>query len=156
MALLTPETQNLIKIYKKAFQWIDPISDEIITDGHSILNKVIKLMHPDGQTNVYAKLAKIKAIKPANYGFDIIKWHSTMETKHISIKQKVLSTYHKSQYIMDFFDAIHTVDAKSFKAEVNIIQNKYLCRNPEKWSALYISGKMIKTHNNMFKDRTWK
>ncbi len=57
---------------------------------------------------------------------------------------------------MDYLEAILTVDAKSFKAEVNIIQNKYLCGNPEKWSASYISGKMITTYNNMFEDGTWK
>ncbi len=141
MALLTPEAQNLIKSHKKAFQWIDPISDEIITDGCSLLNKVLKLMHLDVQTNVYAELAKIKTIKPANYGFDIVKWHSAMETKCISIKQKVPSAYQKSQYIMDYLNAILTVDAKSFKAEVNIIQNKYLHGNPEKWSAWYIRAK---------------
>jgi hypothetical protein len=121
MALLTPEAQNLIKIHKKAFQWIDPISDEIITDGHSLLNEVLKLMCPDVQTNVYTKLAKIKAIKPSNYGFDMGKCHSAMEMKRISIEQKVPSAYHESQYIMDYLDAILTVDAKSFKAEVNFI-----------------------------------
>ncbi len=50
IAVLTPEAQNLIKIHKKAFQWIDPISDEIITNGHSLLNEVLKLMHPDVQS----------------------------------------------------------------------------------------------------------
>ncbi len=52
-------------------------------------------------TNIYAELAKIKAIKPADYGFDIVKWHLAMETKRISIKQKVLSAYYESQYIME-------------------------------------------------------
>jgi hypothetical protein len=156
IALLTPEAQNLININKKAFQWIDPISDEIITDGCSLLSEVHKLMRPDVQMNIYAELAKIKTIKPANYGFNIVKWHSAMETNCISIKQKVPSAYHKSQYIMDYLDAILTVDAKSFKAEVSIIQNKYLCWNPEKWSTLYISGKMIKKFNNMFEDETWE
>jgi hypothetical protein len=66
---------------------IDPISDEIIIDGCFLLNEVLKLMHPDVQTNIYAELAKIKAIKPANYGFDIVKGHSAMETKLISITQ---------------------------------------------------------------------
>jgi len=113
-------------------------------------------MHPNVKMNVYAELTKIKGIKPANYGFGIVKWHLAMETKRISIKQKVPSAYHKSQYIMDYLDTILTVDAKSFKAEVNIIRNKYLCGNPEKWSALYISGKMIKMYNNMFEDKTWK
>jgi hypothetical protein len=79
-----------------------------------------------------------------------------MEMKCISIKQKVPSAHHKSQYIMDYLDAILTADAKSFKAEVNIIQNKYLCRNLEKWSALYIRGEMIEMYNNMFEDKTWQ
>jgi hypothetical protein len=62
MALLTPEAQNSIIIHKKAFQWIDPISDEIITDVCSLLNEVLKLMHLDIQTNIYAELAKIKTM----------------------------------------------------------------------------------------------
>jgi hypothetical protein len=78
-------------------------------------------MRLDVQTNIYAELTKIKTIKPANYGFYIVKWHSAMETKRISIEQKVPSAYHKSQYIMDYLDAIINVDAKSFKAEVNIV-----------------------------------
>jgi hypothetical protein len=155
MALLTPEAQNSIKIHKKAFQWIDPNSDEIVTDGCSLLNEVLKLMRPDVQMNVYAELAKIKTIKPADYGFNIVKWHLAMETKHISFKQKVPSAYYESQYIMDYLNAFLTVDAKSFKAKVNIIQNKCLHGNPEKWSASYISSEMIKTYNNMFEDGTW-
>jgi hypothetical protein len=46
-ALLTPEAQNSIKIHKKAYPWTDPISDEIVTDGRSLLNEVLKLMRPD-------------------------------------------------------------------------------------------------------------
>jgi hypothetical protein len=81
-----------------------------------MVNEVLKLMHLDVQTNVYAELAKIKTIKPADYGFNIVKWHLAMETKRISIKQKVPSAYHKSQYIMDYLDAILTVDAKKFQS----------------------------------------
>jgi hypothetical protein len=30
MAMLTPEGQASIKIQEKAYQWIDPLSDEIV------------------------------------------------------------------------------------------------------------------------------
>jgi hypothetical protein len=113
-------------------------------------------MRPNVQTNVYAELAKIKSIKLVDYALNIIKWHSAMESKRISIENKVPSVYHESQYIMDYLDASLTVEVKSFKAEVNILCNRYLCGNPNKWNALYISGKIIKTYNNMFKDGTWK
>jgi hypothetical protein len=79
-----------------------------------------------------------------------------MESKCISIKQKVPCVYHESQFIMDYINAIQTVDVKSFQAEVSIIQNKYLHGNPKKWNASYISGEIIKTYNNMFEDGTWK
>jgi hypothetical protein len=88
-------------------------------------------MHPDVQTNVYAKLAKIKNIKPVNYSFNIVKWHSTMESKRILINTKVPGAYHESQYIMDYLDASLTVEAKSFKAVVNILPNRYLQGNPD-------------------------
>jgi hypothetical protein len=78
-------------------------------------------MHPDVQTNVYSELAKIKSIKPVDYAFNIVKWHSALESKQISIDAKVLGAYHKSQYIMDYLDASLTVDVKSFKAEINIL-----------------------------------
>jgi hypothetical protein len=113
-------------------------------------------MHPDVQRNVYTKLAKIKSIKPVDYAFNIIKWFSAMESKHISIENKVPGVYHESQYIMDFLDASLTVEVKSFKAEVNILCNRYLCGNPNSWNASYISGKIIKTYNNTFEDGTWK
>jgi hypothetical protein len=113
-------------------------------------------MHPGVQTNVYAEFTKIEAIKPSNYGFDIVKWHVAMESKRISIKQKVPSAYQESQFIMDYLNAICTVDVKSFQAEVSIIQNKYLYGNPKKWNASYISGEIIKMYNNMSEDRTWK
>jgi hypothetical protein len=57
---------------------------------------------------------------------------------------------------MDYLDATLNIEAKTFKAEVNIIRNRYLCRNPDTWNATYISCKIIKTYNNMFEDRTWK
>ena len=113
-------------------------------------------MCPDVQTNVYAELTKIKAIKPADHGYNIVKWHLVMESKHITIEQKNPGLYYKTQYIMDYLDSSPTVDAKSFKAKVNIIRNRYLCGNPNKWNAMYISGEIIKIYNNMFKDGTWK
>jgi hypothetical protein len=79
-----------------------------------------------------------------------------MESKRIAIEQKVPGLYHESQYIMDYLDASLTVEAKSFKAEVNIVCNRYLCGNSDRWNATYISGKIIKTHNNMSEEGTWK
>ena len=156
MEMLTPEAQIAIKLHKSKYQWIDPIPNKTIDDGRSLLNEVLKLIRPDVQTNVYAELAKIKTIKPVDYAFNIIKWHSAMESKRISITNKVPGAYHESQYIMDYLDASLTVEVKSFKAEVNILRNRYLRGNPDRWNASYISGKIIKTYNNMFEDGTWK
>jgi hypothetical protein len=89
MALLTPDGQASIKIKENAYQWIDPLSDEIVVDGRSLLNEALKLMRPDIQMNVYAELAKIKAIKPVDHGYNVVKWHSVMESKRIAIEQKV-------------------------------------------------------------------
>jgi hypothetical protein len=72
------------------------------------------------------------------------------------MKQKVPGAYHESKYIMDNLDTLLTVEVKSFKAKVNILCNRYLCGNPDKWNALYIGGEIIKTYNNMFEDGTWK
>jgi hypothetical protein len=68
MALLTNKAQATIKVLENLYQWIDSISDKILNDGCSIFNETFKLMRPDVQTNVYAKLAKIKAIKPVDHG----------------------------------------------------------------------------------------
>jgi hypothetical protein len=54
MAMLSPDAQATIKIQENAYQWIDPLSDEIAVDGRSLLNEALKLMRPDVQTNVYA------------------------------------------------------------------------------------------------------
>ena len=82
--------------------------------------------------------------------------HSAMESKRMAIELKVPGSYHKSQYVMDYLNASLTIEAKSFKAEVNIIRNRYLRRNPDGWNATYIAGEIIKTYNNMFEDGTWK
>ena len=156
MALLTPNGQVPIKIRENAYQWIYPLSDEVVVDGRSLLNEALKLMLPDVQTNVYAELAKIKAIKPVDHGYNIVKWHSAMESKRIAIEQKVPGLYHESQFIMDYLDASLTIKSKSFKAEVNIICNRYLRGNPDRWDATYICGEIIETYNNMSEDGTWK
>ncbi len=78
-----------------------------------------------------------------------------MESKCISIENKVPGVYHESQYIMDYLNASLTVKIKSFKTEVNILCIRYLRRNPDRWNASYISGKIIKTYNKMFEDGTW-
>jgi hypothetical protein len=57
---------------------------------------------------------------------------------------------------MDYLDASLTIKAKSFKAEVNIIRNRFLRGNPDRWNATYICGEIIKTYNNMSENRTWK
>jgi hypothetical protein len=66
----------------------------MIDDGRSLLHEVLKLMRPDVQMNAYAELAKIKSIKPIDYAFNIVKWHSAMESKRISIENKVPGVYH--------------------------------------------------------------
>jgi hypothetical protein len=124
MVLLTPEAQASIKIHKKAYSWTDPLTDEIVEDGHSLLNEVLKLMRPDVQANVYIELAKIKSIKPNDYAFNMVKWHSAIESKCIMIEQKLTGSYHKLQYIMDYLNAAQSVKVISFKAEVSIIQNR--------------------------------
>ena len=121
MAILTSEAQASNKIHKKAHQWMDPHTDETVQDGHLLLNKILKLVHPNVQTNVYMKLAKIKSIKPTKYAFNMIKWHSAIESKCILIKQNFPESYHKSQFIMDYLNASLTAKVKSFKAEISII-----------------------------------
>ena len=79
-----------------------------------------------------------------------------MESKRIAIEQKAPGSYHESQFIMDYFDASLTIEAKSFKDEVNIIRNRYLRGNQDRWDASYIWGEIIKTYNNMSEDGTWK
>jgi hypothetical protein len=81
MQLLSPEVQVAIKIHKKQLQWTNPSPNETINDGCALLHQVLKLMPPDVHTNVYAKVAKIKKIKPIDYAFNIVKWHSAMESK---------------------------------------------------------------------------
>jgi hypothetical protein len=56
--MLTPEAQVALKIHKNRYQWTDPLPNETIDNGCSLLNKVFKLMHPDVQMNVYAELSK--------------------------------------------------------------------------------------------------
>jgi hypothetical protein len=41
---------------------------------------------------------------------------------------------------MDYLYASLTIEAKSFKSEVNIIWNRYLCGNQDRWNATYICG----------------
>ena len=79
-----------------------------------------------------------------------------MESKRILITNKIPGAYHESQYIMDYLDASLTVEVKSFKAKVNILCNRYLRGNPDRWTSSYITGEIIKTYNNMFEDGTWK
>jgi hypothetical protein len=60
--MLTPEAQIALKINKNRYQWIDRSLNKTIEDGCSLLNKVLKLMRPDVQMNVYAELAKSRAL----------------------------------------------------------------------------------------------
>jgi hypothetical protein len=71
MALLTNNAQATIKALENSYKWIDPISDEIVIDTRSILNETLKLMRPDIQKNIYAKLAKIK---PLNLSTMVTTW----------------------------------------------------------------------------------
>jgi hypothetical protein len=80
--MLTPEAQVVLKIHKKRDQWTNPLPNETNDDDCSLLNKVLKLIRPDVHTNVYGELAKIKSIKPVDYAFNIIKWHSAMAHFH--------------------------------------------------------------------------
>jgi hypothetical protein len=86
----------------------------------------------------------------------MIKWHLAIESKHISIEQKLPGSYHKLQFIMDYLDASLTVEVKSFKAKISIIQNKYLRGNPDKWTTSYIRGEIIEMCNNMSADGPWQ
>ena len=43
MSLLIPKTQSTLKVLESSYQWIDPITDKVVIDGHSILNLTLKL-----------------------------------------------------------------------------------------------------------------
>jgi hypothetical protein len=47
MEMLTPEAQIAIKFHKSKYHWTDPLPNETIDDGCSLLNKVLKLIRPD-------------------------------------------------------------------------------------------------------------
>ena len=96
MEMLTLEAQIAIKLHNNKYQWVDSLPNETIDDGRSLLNEALKLICLDVQTNVYAELAKIKKIKLVDYAFNIIKWHSAMESKRILITNKVPGAYHES------------------------------------------------------------
>jgi hypothetical protein len=106
----------------EAYQWTDPQTDETVEDGCSLLNKVLKLMRSDVQANIYVELAKFKSIKPVNYTFNMIKWHLAIESKRISIEQRLSVSYHKLQFIMDYLDASLTVEVTRFTTKISIIQ----------------------------------
>jgi hypothetical protein len=74
----------------------------------------------------------------------MIKRHSSMESKRILITNKIPGAYHESAYIMDYLDTALTVKVKSFKAEINILRNCYLCGSPDRWTASYISGEILR------------
>jgi hypothetical protein len=73
MVLLMPEAQASIKIHKNAYLWTNPQTNELVEDGRLLLNKALKLMHPDVQANVYMEIVKIKLIKPVDYAFNLVK-----------------------------------------------------------------------------------
>jgi hypothetical protein len=154
MALLTPEAQASIKIHKDTYQWTDPQTDKTVKGSRSLLNKALKLMHPDIQANVYMKNLPNKSIKPVNYAFNMIKWHLAIESKCVLIEQKLPGSYHKSQFIVDYRNASLTVEVQNLISEISIVQSKYLCGNPDKCIASYISSEIIKTYNKMSEDGT--
>jgi hypothetical protein len=44
---------------------------------------------------------------------------------------------------MDYLDTLLTAEVKSFKAEVNILCNRYLHGSPNWWNALYSGEEII-------------
>ena len=61
MEMLTLKVQIAITLHKNKYQWVDPFPNDC-----SLLSKVLKLICPDVQMNIYAVLAKIKTIKPVD------------------------------------------------------------------------------------------
>jgi len=61
MQLLTPEVQIAIKINKKKYQWTDPLSEETIDDGRSLLNEVLKLIAQTFRQTCKPSLQKSRA-----------------------------------------------------------------------------------------------
>ncbi len=78
---------------------------------------IISKKIPDVKQNVFQMLQNMKNVKLINFKYDRNQWLSKMETSCTSIKKNVPNSYHKDQYIMDFFNGTLQVPSKTFKCK---------------------------------------
>ena len=155
---LTAKSRLAIEVHKNQFEWYDELSGETNYDGLTIAHLILEKLRPNAKINTFNELAKVKAIKPYDYQFDITEWESNMEAGRNLVELKCPGAYHEDQYILDLFKGASTTPCKTYSSQVETMKQNWLLgiNGTELWTKDTISTQLVQLYTNMTQDGTWQ
>ena len=90
-----------------------------------ILFLVLQRMRPRVIVGAFNEIKKTKSIVPGQFGHNVSKWDTAMESDRITIELKAPGQYTFDQYMNDYLQAAPEVPCKPFKREVGSIETMW-------------------------------
>ena len=122
LQMIGEEGHKILKVTKHKYEWSNDETGEICYNGLMILFLILQYVRPSVIVRAFNEIKKMKLIVPGQFGHDISKWDTAMESGRITIELKAPGQYTSDQYMNDYLLATLKVPCKSFKREVGSIK----------------------------------
>ena len=151
---LDPAGRKAIMVEKEKFQWVHPMSGQLINDGPTMLHIVLRKFRPNKLITVFNEIAKLKKILPAQHDNDISEWDTAIEAARIDIETMLPNEYSETAFINDYFTALLTVEARSFTSEITSMKQKWQLGTPLSMEDMRTTVGQL--YINLKEDGIWK
>ena len=156
LQMIGEDGRKMLKVMKHKYEWFNDETGEICYDGLMILFLILQRMRPSVIVSAFNEIKKMKTIVPGQFGHNISKWDTAMESGRITIELKAPGQYTSDQYMNDYLQAALEVPCKSFKREVGSIKTTWQLGTDVSLDRDRIRHLTTQMYINFENDGTWK
>ena len=153
LALLDAAGRKAVRVEKSKYEWYNAATGEVINDGLSIAQIILRKLRPNKLITVFQEIAELKKILPGKFGHNIPDWDTAIEEARIEIELKLPSEYSDTAYLNDYFIAALTVPCKSFVHEVTSLKSNWQLGTT--MTVEHVRTQICQMYINMEADKTW-
>ena len=126
LSMIVPADRPMINVNDRLFLWSDPESGDIIKDGLTVLYLIFNKLRPNVRIDVYAELKVLKEkTHPKDFGYDMIKWLSTMQRKRNELNEKLPDAYSLQDWINDVLTVAQDVPNRKYAGKIDQIKQEW-------------------------------
>ena len=126
LALLDRDARDAISLSKDDYTWKSPDGRVTEYDGMTILALVLSRVRPHYQVDMFAELAKLKAVTLKEHNNVLPHYFDAISKLKRKMDQKDKTFYHEKQFIRDIFKQLKKAPNDSFAKEYGRVESRWL------------------------------